>query len=65
MLIYNSYEGDDAFPEFIEEREGPNIIGCRNLFLVIIAFWIVIFAIAYYLFYWQTIWYSYYLLFIS
>ena len=50
MLIYNSYEGDDAFPEFIEEGEGLDIIGCRNLFLVIIAFWIVIFAIAYYLF---------------
>ena len=50
MLIRNSYEGDDVFPEFIEEGEGFDIVGCRNLFLVIIAFWVVMFLIAYFLF---------------
>ena len=49
MLIYNSYEGDDAFPEFIEEGEGLDIVGCRNLFLVVICLWMIIFAIVYYL----------------
>lgn len=50
MSIYNDYDGDDAFHEFMHEDEGMDIVGCRNLFLVIIAFWIVMFSIAYYLF---------------